>query len=84
VRARTLLQQFRRTIQALAEQGIEWRSAVRRRAWPATAAPCAAAAHRRRRFLSRCRFMFWWRGLLRLMSLGFGFGREPIAVVPSC
>src|ERR1700730_12293378 len=35
-------------------------------------------------FVLPCRFMFWWRGLLRLVSLGFGFAPEPIAVVPSC
>jgi hypothetical protein len=35
-------------------------------------------------FVLPCRFMFWWRGLLRLVSSGFGFGPEPIAVVPSC
>jgi uncharacterized NAD(P)/FAD-binding protein YdhS len=58
VRARTLLQQFRRTIQALAEQGIEWRSVVdglrphTARLWQAM--PSAE----RRRFLSRLR-PFW-------------------------
>ena len=36
------------------------------------------------KFVLPCRFMFWGRGLLRLMSLGFGFGPEPSAVVPSC
>ena len=37
-------------------------------------------------FLLPCRFMLWWRGLLRLVSsgFGFGFGPEPIAVMPSC
>jgi uncharacterized NAD(P)/FAD-binding protein YdhS len=58
VRARTLLQQFRRTVQALAEQGIDWRSVVdglrphTARLWQ------AMPATERRRFLSRLR-AFW-------------------------
>ena len=34
-------------------------------------------------FVLPCRFIFWWRGLLRLAFSGFGFAPEPIATVPS-
>ena len=35
-------------------------------------------------FVLPCRFIFWWRGLLRFAFSGFGFAPEPIAAVPSC
>ena len=35
-------------------------------------------------FVLPCRFIFWWRGLLRLAFSDFGFAPEPIAVAPSC
>ena len=35
-------------------------------------------------FVLPCRFIFWWRGLLRFAFSGFGFAPEPIAAGPFC
>ena len=35
-------------------------------------------------FVLPCRFIFRWRGLLRLTLLSLRFAPEPIAAVPSC